>query len=639
VFLKECDVDTGREYAPTINDADRANVQITMTAGVGINGAPQLVSTNDLNGKFTIKIDRLERYYYIQAIAPPGYLLTHGVCDDSSNASGKWACDYDTILDSMAPVSGRKLLQRRANRVLQANNEVIATTANLGDLYGGGDAGLASGFGGGDAGLASGFGLQTGRSTKCVYVDKSGKVQAPLNFGVMKEGDTQMVVAGVGLVLDFDKDASAITRLLKNAKLLDEEIREDGTSAKRYLLAEDEKRNIGTVTAEVLAGILDTRLAKEGIELDSVKPKDVILSESGLNSQDSSTGQLAVVMEIKGYYSPPPNIDFDYIVEDSINTDAAEIRRGLQEYNENCRSQTSKVNEGGMKESDFNAVVSNNGAARPGRGGGRPVADISSLTNVYSTACSAGSGLPDYFETSLKEIEARSVGDVKFKEVGSVTYLAEESRGLESWAMGPIAGIAGLIVLLAGAFVFRRALGPRRVDKYSDGKKTKDLDESEMRRFGEAGGDMDDGSVDSAFYSDSDSDMEETEKERKMRRKRKEKDEEQRGNKGSKGRDNRKKGNSSKNSKRREESTRKFAVSQGSDDTASLGTLDDQILAEKTSSREKKRSSSGKDKERTSKKSSSKRSGNNGGERDRDSERRNRRGRNKKSGGDNSRIV
>ena len=79
----------------------------------------------------------------------------------------------------------------------------------------------------------------------------------------------------------------------------------------------------------------------------------------------------------------------------------------------------------------------------------------------------------------------RRVLDVKFRERDEIVFVAEEARsGIDSWAMGPI---AGLIVLLMGAFVFRRALVPRRVDKYSDGRKAKDVDESAMLRFGEAG--------------------------------------------------------------------------------------------------------------------------------------------------------
>ena len=92
--------------------------------------------------------------------------------------------------------------------------------------------------------------------------------------------------------------------------------------------------------------------------------------------------------------------------------------------------------------------------------GWRPTDD--SMNNVCSTACCSDFLVPNYFETSLNEIEAKKMLDVKFDDGGKVVYIAEEvSSGLlEMWAMGPIAGIAGLIVLLTGAIVFRGALGP-----------------------------------------------------------------------------------------------------------------------------------------------------------------------------------
>ena len=34
-------------------------------------------------------------------------------------------------------------------------------------------------------------------------------VQAPINFGIMKEGDNQNLETNVALVLDFDDDASS----------------------------------------------------------------------------------------------------------------------------------------------------------------------------------------------------------------------------------------------------------------------------------------------------------------------------------------------------------------------------------------------------------------------------------------------
>merc|ERR1711966_372979 len=148
----------------------------------------------------------------------------------------------------------------------------------------------------------------------------------------------------------------------------------------------------------------------------------------------------------------------------------------------------------------------------------------------------------------------------------------EDNAILKSWAIGPVALVAGLIVLFIGLFVFRRAIGPRRV-KSSTSDKIKDVDSGEMRRFGEAGGTMDDGSVDSAFYTDSDSDLEETEKERQMRLKRKDKANEQR-KFNSNGATYKKRASSKrlsiKKSQRRNsmrEERKLLAVSQGSNDT------------------------------------------------------------------------
>ena len=51
----------------------------------------------------------------------------------------------------------------------------------------------------------------------------------------------------------------------------------------------------------------------------------------------------------------------------------------------------------------------------------------------------------------------------------------------------------------------RRSLDPWYVNMYVDSQKTKNLWD-EMRRFGEAGGDVDNGSVNSAFYSNDEDD-------------------------------------------------------------------------------------------------------------------------------------
>ena len=397
------------------------------------------------------------RHYFVQAMVPSNadtpFLFTSGVCND--NEPG-WGCDYP---DQPA--------------LPAAANETVP------------------------------FGISEGRSNGCLFVDRNGEVDRILDFGVMRQGDTQTAVADVALVLAFDEGAAGRRRLadvLGRARPLPA----DGTGVARYLLAGRDKDAIGTVTAEVLAATLDARLAQTGVELDAVNPKDVIVSDGG-----GGDTQLAVAMEIRGHYSPPPNLDFDYMVQDSINQDTTAIRRGLRDFNKNCREQTTKVREEGFREDDFEAVISTAGTKRGQK------KQITEMNNVFSTACATDLLVPDYFETSLKDVGA-SDGKNPFME--QVTFVTHEAVGLMAdWAKGPVAGVAGLIVLLMGMFVFRRALGPRRA-AFSD-QMIKDIDDGERRRFGEMGGDMDDGSVDSAFYSESDSDEEMTDKERRMRRK------------------------------------------------------------------------------------------------------------------------
>ena len=77
-----------------------------------------------------------------------------------------------------------------------------------------------------------------------------------------------------------------------------------------YLLGEQDKAAIGTVTTKVLAMALDRRLAKNDVELDSVDPKKVILSNSRPSKDGASApvagNQVAVAIEIMGHY-PLPN--------------------------------------------------------------------------------------------------------------------------------------------------------------------------------------------------------------------------------------------------------------------------------------------------------------------------------------------
>jgi hypothetical protein len=297
---------------------------------------------------------------------------------------------------------------------------------------------------------------------------------------------------------------------------------------------------------KVLAATLDVRLAANGVDLDSVVPLEVMLSSRrryygrdrrGLSSSEEEEegasvvpgGQLAVSMEVMGHYSPPPDIDFDYVVRDSINRDTDTIRRGLSEYNVHCREQTSKVLEQGLVRDDFDSVLSASGARPNGYYDGLP-ADTGGGAGggSFSTACSSSILVPEYFETNLREIEARGVSEVRF--VASTPSAAATSSGLEAWAQGPVAAITGLIVLLAGVLLFRRSLGPRPAAAGGGGKEGRDgkfrtkvvggrVEKSRRFLFGEAGGD--DESVDSAFYSDDDDDAapKKTEKEGKASRK------------------------------------------------------------------------------------------------------------------------
>jgi len=454
---------------------------------VDIFGAPIIVPTNDQNGKFNIRVPGLERYYYVSVKAPAGFLITAGICNDDQPG---FECDYANSITK--PQSSSSVFAQSSSTQPKRKPK------------------------GSD-------GIRTGRSNACVYVDKYGEVEDFINFGVMRVGDVRAVDTKVALVLGFDKETGAnyhsknnlvegrvLEGMLRRATKMEDEVDGDGVAKTRYLLGKRDRDAIGTVTAEVLASVsLDRRLAANGVTLDSVDPKDVIVSE-----EEADATELAVELEIKGHYSPPPELDFDYIVQSSINADTQQIRRGLRDYNSKCRVQTSKVNEEGLGLQDFGGITSTSGTN---------IIDFSSRDNVFSTACSSNLLVPEYFETSLKEIEAKKVEDVVFFKPKEITYYEEEYDPVfESWAVGPVAAIAGLIVLLAGFLLFRRALRPRRVDKYVDTRTTKDVDGDEQRRFGEDGGAVDDSSVDSAFYSDSEEE-EETEKERKKRRKRKEK--------------------------------------------------------------------------------------------------------------------
>jgi hypothetical protein len=472
IALVECNAETNRE-----KESSTEALATTMSQGYNSQMKPMLSFGGGVFRLVNIKVDRS---YAVRVEAPYGYLFTSGICNDNERG---WKCEY-----SRSSGGGRSLLSSIVDwsRSLQSSHEKESGKKNNNRVYA--------------------TGIASGRSTECISVDREGIPNMALNFGVMRVGDSKAAEADVALVLDFDEGLAQGRRGLKEMISDAQELprrTEDSSTVRRYLLAAEDKKAIGSVTAEVLASQLDKRLAQNQVVLDSVNPQDVILSD---DSQTSSR-ELAVALNIKGHYSPPPELDFEYIVNDSINSDTEQIRRDLKEYNQNCRDQNEKVNTGASI-ADFNEVHSMSGSTIKNR----------DSSGVYRTVCAEGETLPTIFETSLKEISATKVNEIAF---APIIYV--EQGALATWATGPVAGVSGLIALLMGLFVFRRALGPRKVDKYRQLQKTGLVDIGDERRFGEMGGDIDDGSVDSAFYSSDDEedfgDNATKDKEKKMRAK------------------------------------------------------------------------------------------------------------------------
>ena len=480
-------------------------------------------------------------------------------------------------------------------------------------------------------------------------------------MGVMQIGDSTPLTTNVALVLGFNGEENRrhLEGLISRGTKVSTPQEEAESGYKRYLLDASDRLNIGTVTAEVVAGSLDSRLEANGVELDAVIPNDVMLG----TKEDGTDNELAVAMQIHGHYVPPPLLDFDYMVQDSINRDQDNIRRNLRDYNDACRDQTSKVNNEGFSVEDFAEIHTMNGALQnrvKGKNSPKP------MGGVFRQSCAEDKFLPSYFETSLKELKARKVSEVKAELYGDL-YVASENRGLASWAIGPVAGFAGMIALLMGVFVFRRALGPRYADRYEEANKTEKVDadstandmlnlfakdkevkdkeaKRKARRGGGGGGDDD--SVDSAFYSDSDSDeggeFDEKDKERKMRRKRKEDEQAKGGRKGNR------KGKLTASMKELDRSLTKktkaaenLSARRGSEDT------DEKTSSEEGSRERQRRSSASATKNRSSVSSSRKSKSEGGSERRKssksestgDRKKSSSRGRSSRSGDDNANAI
>jgi hypothetical protein len=165
--------------------------------------------------------------------------------------------------------------------------------------------------------------------------------------------------------------------------------------------------------------------------------------------------RLTVDLEVWGHYPPQLNVDFDVIVQDSINRETQVIREELKEYNSNCDDQTEKVDDHGYLLGDFEEIYSNKGVMNQKRRG--KAKDLeeeedmdSELVNnseeggVFRTACSNAVKLPEYFEASLEEIKATS----------ATAVILEEESGTPIMVIGLLSAL--LVIMLVGGFlVFR----------------------------------------------------------------------------------------------------------------------------------------------------------------------------------------
>ena len=352
------------------------------------------------------------------------------------------------------------------------------------------------------------LGIPEGRSDRCVSVDRQGMPEFTLNLGVMSIGDPlRLATTNVKLILDLDPIAGkrwlldsisssssssssngnsmehyysdnqgqvdqegfgVLSRALRGNAISNVTKLQDGRLY--YLLEEEDKNAIGKVAAEVIASTLHARLTEKGVQLDGVSHKQVILSSlvsemndkekntttsssSGSGSSSSSfssssntraVDQMVVDLEIRGHYSPPPDIDFDHIIEESINSEKRNIRRELMSYNTNCQNQRTKVLDFGLSQYDFREVNSWKGV-RPNRGKG---SDSSLPDNsAYRMACSEGINIPEYLDPSLEDMNIIVFG---------AGHLNEESSDGVQWIMVTVIPLMGILFLVIGCIVFKK---------------------------------------------------------------------------------------------------------------------------------------------------------------------------------------
>ena len=161
-------------------------------------------------------------------------------------------------------------------------------------------------------------------------------------------------------------------------------------------------------------------------------------------------GKLQVNLLVRGHYNRNLNVNFDLIVQDSINRETHAIRRQLTYYNQNCRDQTNKVLDEGFTLDDFLEVHTNKGVKKPVNRGKREEQVGEDKIQAFSSACEQSQLLPEYFEASLGGFKLRAQGE-------GTTYSVDEG-GSSPWAIVGIIVAMALLAIGVGFLLFQRGL-------------------------------------------------------------------------------------------------------------------------------------------------------------------------------------
>lgn len=280
--------------------------------------------------------------------------------------------------------------------------------------------------------------VKEGRSIKCVSVDSAGMPDARIDIGAIRFGDVTFKKTQVDIKIDLIQPKRKRRGLQDSFKLKDED-----------------KYAIGIVTSEVLAVNLDASLLKNRVVLDDVtyadasyNPAAVVDTKAANNTSAPIGGKLAVNLLVSGHYNRNLNIDFDFIVSDSVNRATNNIRRMLAYYNSACHDQNMKIDEMENDINDFREVHTSEGVKTILRSGNTPD------EQPFSSACEQGVVLPDFFERSL-------TGGYVIRS-GSNLHIVEGGGGSQYAIIGGAAAAALLLALGIGFLLFQYRLNKKK---------------------------------------------------------------------------------------------------------------------------------------------------------------------------------